>query len=300
MATKDIKLPVLFTEITWEEALAERYGKINTQNIVLKAMSLITAIAKDHNGKIVETGDNLVFCTFPNTKKAIQAACTQQRTVQAEKVLGNLKLSLKIGLHYGTVTLSKDNVTGEAVNIARKVRQAAKAQQILLTQETVPEVPTALNIRMVKRGKLKVQERFQKLTVFEAIWEEQAEEHTVFLDEDVKNRPSQEEILVLKYQGKKYKLGKSRSSFLFGRSNENDIIIDDTSISRNHAAIKFFNGKFKLIDQSTNGTYLQTKSKQDHYLHQDEMMLKDKGVISLGRKIEKKHPLLIYYAVLEK
>ncbi|MCG8337880.1 MAG: adenylate/guanylate cyclase domain-containing protein [Proteobacteria bacterium] len=299
MADKEIKLPVLFTEITWDESAAERYGKINTQNLLLKAKSVLTDIVTEQTGKIVQASDTQIFCTFPNTRKAMQAACTQQRAVDGDKVLANIRTGLKIGLHYGPVKLSKDDVTGDTVNIAAKIKQVAKPAQVLISRDMMQQIPAALGIQMQSTGKMKVKEQLQKIDIFAANWKENVEEHTVFIEEDLKAQSSNA-VLILKFQGKKYKLSKSRTSFLFGRSNDNDIILDDASISRSHASVRYDNGRFKLIDQSTNGTYLQTEDKKDHFIHKTETLLTGKGVFCPGHKIEKNHPFLVYYSMVDK
>jgi len=300
MTKSDIKLPVVFVEITWDELKAGKHGKINTQNLVMKAMTIVTEIVKKHQGKIVQATENQVFCTFPNTKKAIQAVSNQQRAIAQEELLGNIDTSLKIGLHYGTVNLSKDDVSGDAVICARRIKSLAQAGQILLSRDTVQEVPRALNIQMQKRGKLKVQGKILKIEILEAIWKESSGTLTVYTDDIVKSQPGVDSILILKFKGKKYKLGKNRSSFLIGRSNENDIIIGETSISRNHASIKFDNGRFRLTDQSKNGTYLQPESEEEELLNQKDILLDGKGIICPGHKIEKDYPYLLYYSVISK
>ena len=299
MPAKDLKLPVLITEVCWNENVAERFGKIGLQNLLLKAMNIATNIVKEHSGKIVQAGEKNIFCTFPNAKKAIQAACTQHRSLKNQLPQSKLQVSLKTGLHYGVVKISKDGVSGESVSIGRKIQRVATASQILLSKDMMEEIPTALNIQFQSKGKLKAKERFQKIKIFEAFWMENEEEHTVFIENDIK-RNSTEAVLILKYQGKKYKLNKSRTSFRIGRSNENDIIIDDASISRSHALVRYVNGKFKITDQSTNGTYLQTAAKQDHFLHNSDFLLMVKGVFCPGSEIKKGDPYLIYYSVLNK
>ena len=300
MTKSEVKLPAVFIEIAWDEGKARKHGQINTQNLVLKAMSIVTDIVKKHGGKIVRTSDRQVFCTFPNTKKSIQAVINQQRAIAQEELLQVIETSLKIGLHYGETKLSKDDVSGEAASIAEKIKLVAQSGQILVSRDSVQEIPTALDIQFTKRGKLKVKGRILKIEVLEAIWKETSGTLTVYTDEIVKSPPSLDSVLVLKFKGKKYKLGKSRSSFLIGRSNENDIIIDETSISRQHASVKFKNGRFRLADQSKNGTYLKTESEEEHFLNQNDMLLEGKGVFCPGHKIENDYPYLVYYSVIDK
>jgi hypothetical protein len=55
--------------------------------------------------------------------------------------------------------------------------------------------------------------------------------------------------------GKRYRLGPER--MLIGRINGSDILIDDSSVSREHAIIERKDGRFILEDlKSTNGTFI--------------------------------------------
>src|SRR6267143_6812851 len=49
--------------------------------------------------------------------------------------------------------------------------------------------------------------------------------------------------------------------FSIGRTPENDLVIEDTSLSRRHALIENFEGRFNLSDcGSSNGTFVNGKS----------------------------------------
>src|SRR5438874_5972742 len=49
--------------------------------------------------------------------------------------------------------------------------------------------------------------------------------------------------------------------FSIGRTPENDLVIEDTSLSRRHALIENFEGRFNLSDcGSSNGTFINGKS----------------------------------------
>jgi predicted component of type VI protein secretion system len=65
--------------------------------------------------------------------------------------------------------------------------------------------------------------------------------------------------------------------------------------SRQHARIEFRRGKFVLVDQSTNGTWVRGDDGKDHYLRREELALWGEGMISLGDRIHPEHPATIRY-----
>jgi len=64
-----------------------------------------------------------------------------------------------------------------------------------------------------------------------------------------------------------------------------------------HARVELRRGKFVLVDQSTNGTYLTTSAIKDVHLHMDELPLEGHGVIMLGKRPDKDAKEKIVFAV---
>ena len=54
-------------------------------------------------------------------------------------------------------------------------------------------------------------------------------------------------------------------------------------ISRLHARIELNRNKFVLIDQSTNGTFVQTAEGEESFVRRDSLQLKGEGMIGLGK-----------------
>jgi len=67
-----------------------------------------------------------------------------------------------------------------------------------------------------------------------------------------------------------------------GRADENDVVVKGHLSSRLHARIVIGRSNFVLIDQSTNGTFVQTGDGKELFVHQDIVQLKGEGMIGLG------------------
>jgi predicted component of type VI protein secretion system len=103
--------------------------------------------------------------------------------------------------------------------------------------------------------------------------------------------------LHLKYQDKELKLKMESSVIYLGRGVQCDIIINSTHASRLHAKIEFRRGKFVIIDQSTNGTFIKTSDGKDVYLRREALPLMGNGVISLGVNTDQENPHQILFSV---
>ncbi len=84
-------------------------------------------------------------------------------------------------------------------------------------------------------------------------------------------------------------------SLTMGRGDRSDIQIDSDLASRVHARVGFQETNFILTDQSTNGTFVQIDDDDEVYLHNEQIVLRGSGVISLGRRIQGGRGKLIYF-----
>jgi predicted component of type VI protein secretion system len=83
-----------------------------------------------------------------------------------------------------------------------------------------------------------------------------------------------------------------------GRADDNDLVVKGNLISRIHAKIEMRRGKFVLVDQSTNGTFLQNLQGQEKFVRRDSAELDSEGTIGLGRAEEPGSSLAIYYKTI--
>ena len=84
-----------------------------------------------------------------------------------------------------------------------------------------------------------------------------------------------------------------------GRADDNELVVKGNLISRIHAKIEMRRGKFVLIDQSTNGTFLQNVQGQEKFVRRDSAELDREGTIGLGRAEEPGSSLAIYYKTID-
>ena len=101
----------------------------------------------------------------------------------------------------------------------------------------------------------------------------------------------------LQCHGETLEVDDSRPSVTLGRQVHNDIVVNDSRVSRTHARVEYRRGKFFLIDQSTNGTFVVIQNKKKVTLKRDETQLLGNGIICLGRKADPDSPEVINYAI---
>ncbi len=96
--------------------------------------------------------------------------------------------------------------------------------------------------------------------------------------------------------GNEVVVGKNfQTSITLGRATENDIVVKGKLISRVHARIEMVRNRFMLIDESTNGTFVQKDDGEEIYVRRDGTELSDSGTIGLGKAADKGTELAIEY-----
>jgi len=105
--------------------------------------------------------------------------------------------------------------------------------------------------------------------------------------------------LRLRFDDRELVVDQRASSIAIGRADENDLVVKGRLSSRLHARIVIGRSNFVLIDQSTNGTFVQTGDGEQFFIRQDIRQLKGQGMIGLGCLPERGSPHTIHFTCEE-
>jgi len=106
-----------------------------------------------------------------------------------------------------------------------------------------------------------------------------------------------DKTLHLRWRDHKLTVRPESPPITFGRSGEADIQLESDLTSRIHAQLSFQLTDFILADQSTNGTYVKMDDAEEVPLHNEQIVLRRTGVISLGARIQAGRGNLIYFSI---
>jgi len=99
----------------------------------------------------------------------------------------------------------------------------------------------------------------------------------------------------LRFGDRELLMDERHSSITIGRGEDNDVVLTAERISRVHARIEISGNSFVLIDDSTNGTYVQTADGEESFIHRNSVQLEGKGMIGLGRRPRPDSPRTIRF-----
>jgi class 3 adenylate cyclase len=279
------KLAVLFADICGSTALYDSLGDEMARRLVTKCISIMLSKVISHNGTLIKTMGDEVMCTFPRAENAMNAACAMQNALENHNVGNDNPMHIRIGFHYGNVICDNGDVFGDTVNIAARIASITRAGQIMTTKVVVDSLPPDLRVstHQIMRADLKGKQ--DQLDIFRVNWEadDTISTRTRFgSPADRKPRDGESE-LILRSRGQSFKLNMQHKSAVIGREAACDILVSNDYASRQHARIELHYGKFVIVDQSINGTFILFASGHSIRLLREDIVLHGSGSISLGQ-----------------
>ena len=295
MAPKTTNLTIMFADISGSTRLYEVLGDAPARAKVASCLQMLTAVTERHGGTVIKTIGDELMCTFPRAEAAVAAACDMHETLEdditEQTASGPVSLAIRIGLHHGPAILEAGDVFGDAVNVAARMASMSKAGQIITTQTTVESLPPILkaSTRFIDRAPVKGKK--ETMDIFEVLWQQEDVTRT---STGVIPEPLQRARLSLTYHNLSVVLDDERPQVVLGRSQSADIPVAEALASRQHVRLEFRRGKFFIIDQSTNGTYV-LNGDAEAFLRREEMPLAGSGKISLGRSFAENPQEVVHF-----
>jgi class 3 adenylate cyclase len=269
---------VLFVDISGSTRLYETLGDERALARVGGTLAMLTQVCADCGGRVVKTAGDGAMCRFDSAEAALRAARLMQEKSADRMVPGETGYGIHIGCHFGPVLESDGDVFGDTVNLAARVAGLAKVGQIITTADTVERLPAALAERARQLDSVPVKGKRKAVTIFEFLWQD-SDELTAMGTRLEQGRAVQ---LTLGYEDRVWRFD-GPGELTLGRDGACDVTVGDRKASRLHARVERRRDKFVLVDQSSNGTWVQFSGEAEMVvLRREELMLRASGLIGLG------------------
>ncbi len=299
-AHQQISATVLFADMCGSTRLFEEQGDWQARQIESRVLDLLKARTAEFGGTVIKTIGDEIMSRFPDATRALNAACEMHTAIKEDPLLIEFDIAVKIGLQHGPVLVEQDDLFGDAVNVAARMVALAKADQIITTRETVRQLPADLEQMTRSLGWSRVRGKIEELEIIEVIWQESSNlTQLVSIDQQDELRGLLFARLILRYRGASFEVLPNSHVFSIGRGDRNNLVVDQDLVSRTHADIEFRQGKFILVDGSTNGTYLLLENGSRFFVQREEFTLHDRGIICLGQTVADNDPDLIHYECIQ-
>jgi class 3 adenylate cyclase len=298
---KDVEVAILFADVVGSTQLYEQLGDVKARQMVGRCLDIMREATEANRGTVIKTMGDEVMSTFPAADDAMNAAKRMQERISIDGELDhdNGHVAIRIGCHFGPVVQEQRDIFGSAVHTANRMTSQAKAKQIITTLATVQRLSPEWQAATRQIDIATVRGKADEVVLFEVLW--QPEEATSMLPTvgQGRNKGARQKRLSLRYQGREVTVGEGRKSATLGRAEDNDVVVKGNLISRVHARVEASRDKFTLIDESTNGTFVQTNAGEEIFVRRDSTQLTGEGVIGLGRVAQPGTALAVHFVVEE-
>lgn len=282
MAREQKTLAVLFADITDSSGLYRKLGDTGARNVVSACFELLLDVVPKHEGRLVKTLGDAIFCVFPTADAAVLAAGDMQVAVSATPP-ADYPVLIHIGVHYGPVLCENDDVFGDTVNVAAYLTAVAMREQILTTEalEQALSAPLKASVRPVFNTVLKGSGR--ESIIYQVLWKTDAIDITDVNAQSHKVVPGDTGSLLVTRGSERLRIDQWHPQIVIGRGDECDLVVPDRYASRQHLSIKLMRTRFYLIDHSLNGTFVTLKGGAEVHVLRGDLPLDRSGELTLGR-----------------
>jgi len=294
--SKDLEVVILFADVVGSTQLYDKFGDTKASETVADCLEVMKDATHQFDGTVIKTIGDEVMSTFQTADDAMAAAAQMQTRISVEPGVDEdrIPVTIRIGCHYGPVVQEQNDIFGAAVHTANRMTSQAKAKQIVMSGATVEQMGSEWAAQTRQIDIATVRGRIDEVALYELLW--QPDEATSMVPTlELTSKKKNGTRLVLSFRDETIEVTDQKTHINMGRGDENDLVVKGNLISRIHARIEKRRGKFILIDQSTNGTFLQTVKGEEIFVRRDSTQLVGEGIIGLGRIAKEGTALAIHY-----
>ena len=274
-------IAALFLDVCGSTGYFERHGEAAGHAMVERCFSLVVPEIERHGGRVVKKLGDGILVVFGSAADLVAGAVAAHAVLEVANAGWPPEERIRIhsGGDFGPATFDESgDVFGDTVNVASRVQGIAGRDQIYVTADLVRELPPAEQQRVRPIGRFPLRGKTEEVEIHEVQWRLRGS--TVLMS---RAEVREEVALSLKIADRVLTLRSDQNRLTIGRVEGSDLVVEDPSVSREHAEVVRRRGALYFIDHSTNGTYLRPHGGRPHHLHHEEFPLEASGSFSLGR-----------------
>jgi class 3 adenylate cyclase len=295
---------VLFIDVVGSVKMYQELGNEVAERTISQGIARISQIITEQSGRVIKTIGDCVMAELPAPDQAAAAAFAVNRTVRGGGG-GGAQLRFRMGFYHGPVVERDGDMFGDVVNIAARLCSTAKADHILTTEPCGQLLggEHAEAVRVYDRITLKGVSH--PMTIVSLLWDRRAVtqlfSRTMVGQRGVDLAAALQPYLRLQYRGEEIMLAAENLPFTLGRDKGCNLIVPTQFASRVHLRLENQRGKFVLVDESSNGTFVVpagTSPDAPMFVLHEMCTLVGEGQFSLGRKVEGDEDVIAYRVML--
>ncbi len=289
------ELTILFADVVGSTRLYDVLGDAKARDTISYCVDVMSAATAEHGGHVIKTMGDELMATFDKVDDAMATAARMHESITDELQVEDESVTVRIGCHHGPAIVEANDVFGNAVNIASRMTSQAKSGQIITTGATVELMSPSWQANTRQIDLAKVRGRTDQMALYEVIWKKEDVTSIVAPISWDEVAEAKKGSITLRYKNQEVEVNEVKPQVAIGRADDSDLVVNNHLISRLHARVELKRGKFLLLDQSTNGTFVLTNKGQELFVRRDSVQLTGEGFIGLGKTVKPDSPNAIYF-----
>lgn len=272
---------ILFADICDSMPLYEKAGDAGALAVIAACLDEMASLAVRHGGEVIRSKGDDVLCIFDSATGALAAAAAML------EARGRGMAPIHVGVHAGAVIRAREDVYGDAVNLAARMLALAKPGEMVASKDFAQALPVAARERLVPLGRRLVKGKPDGLDVYSMVLDDGARTQILGGSHDRPVAPSGVSIMPsvvveLYYEGQILRVGDGERCVI-GRAERCDLRVEHPHVSREHACVQVSGGRATFIDRSTAGSWILDRDGTHSTLRRESTPLDGHGALRLAR-----------------
>ena len=279
----------LFADISGTTRLYRKIGTDEAKRQLDRCVKRMERAIESCKGELVMPAVDEIFARFEDADSAVLAASEMQRRIADLPPASGVRLSIRIGVHFGVVDDSDGNLAGPGAEVGRTLLNLAGAGQIVLCAPTAAILsrPQQENLYSIE-GMTIALPGGGEAQVYQVGWQgEPVRQAVAEPAAGAAPAPRIPERLALRWDGRAFLVDDDTPVLKVGRDRHCELRLTGTKVSRQHARIERRPEGFALVDESSNGTYVYIEGTGESRIHNEEIRLSGRGRMAFGHTTEK-------------
>jgi serine/threonine protein kinase len=163
---------ILFSDIVGSTQFFEQRGDIEGRAMVSRHHRQMFPIIQKYKGVIIKTMGDSIMASFKEVPEACSCAREMQQVLMQENQ--NLepedRVAIRIALHYGKAVIEKNDVFGDAVNVASRVEKYTDGDQIMISQSVYEHIDGNSDYIARHVGSVAMKGKSEKMPLYRLLW----------------------------------------------------------------------------------------------------------------------------------
>jgi class 3 adenylate cyclase len=169
--TTEATVTVLFTDIQGFSNLTSSVGDQEALDALKRHNQIVRAQIQNHGGAEIKYQGDGFMVAFPSARRAVLCAIDIQRKIaEQNRDFPERPLVLRMGLNAGDVLRDEQDLFGAAVNLAARIAEKAKGNQILISELVKELAGPYPGFKFADRGKHRIKGFPGRYKIYEVAW----------------------------------------------------------------------------------------------------------------------------------